>query len=919
MDTLFSIIIPAHNEEKYIEKCLDSIMLAAKEVPDKAEIIVVANRCIDRTADIAKRFGAKVVINNDKCISSIRNAGVKASNGEIIVTIDADSMMSKDSLAEIKEMLGSGKYIGGGTTPKFDRMSLGIAVSAVYIALNLIPVMIRSGGMLSGAMFWCKRQDFDSIGGFNEELVSLEDMDFAKRLKAFGKTCGKKYGTLKKSYVITSSRKFDEFGDWYLLKNRKLTKAIFTGKNREAADKFYYDVRQQPENVPCTNTMVEKEKFTPDIKLIIENGTILKGANSPDMLTELIVPEGITEIAPQAFKRCRNLESVVLPDSIRKIGEAAFEWCSALSSVNFPEGLQELGKRSLAVTGIKEAVLPMSIKCIDSEAFGACKELKKIVFPINNVQIESGAFRCDAQIYVRSENDIAPIYADSDSSRKTDDVFFRLDIMRNGDYLNKKLAEKEKYWKNAVIWEQGNMLAASYYVVTEDEKALEFVMKSVNDPIFSRFDNADILIKKLMQKGLIDDETIINYIKFILRNTVNRKFSPEYRVLRTILEYMKNERGIGLPEYSQIELADCIGKICPVPWDKAYFRVHNDDKFSFDYCYTEKDTGISVSKATESKRYGYILDYRRPDDISEQLSVRINEYIKLYKETSGDKMWKAVTFSVESIEKYSIEYEWDDVLPVSEWEKKYAGEIPEVFPSEYPTEKLEEETKNDLPSMDIPTANEAMSLSVKELYEIFRNAYDILGTDYIEMNGGASESSLRKFKNYFETEPEPELLEWLKYCNGMKVNGETIYDINNNVYETDYVPCEAFTFADNACCGYGIMFDTGKMWCFDHDFGDNEYSFMDLLCNYYIEGLSEVVHEYEDKREKLYLDKKGRAFSDSWAEFVCKYFGADKIKAEAAKSRAKQEISSFERFYVERIADLYDNYIMTVCDGEKII
>ena len=152
MDTLFSIIIPAHNEEKYIEKCLDSIMLAAKEVPDKAEIIVVANRCTDRTADIAKRFGAKVVINNDKCISSIRNAGVKASNGEIIVTIDADSMMSKDSLAEIKEMLGSGKYIGGGTTPKFDRMSLGIAVSAVYIALNLIPVMISSRGMLSGAM-----------------------------------------------------------------------------------------------------------------------------------------------------------------------------------------------------------------------------------------------------------------------------------------------------------------------------------------------------------------------------------------------------------------------------------------------------------------------------------------------------------------------------------------------------------------------------------------------------------------------------------------------------------------------------------------------------------------------------------------------------------------------------------------------
>ena len=77
----------------------------------------------------------------------------------------------------------------------------------------------------------------------DETLLSLEDLDFAKRLKQLGDTVNKKYGTLKKSYIITSSRKFDEFGDWYLIKNRKLTKQIFTGKDREATDKFYYDVR----------------------------------------------------------------------------------------------------------------------------------------------------------------------------------------------------------------------------------------------------------------------------------------------------------------------------------------------------------------------------------------------------------------------------------------------------------------------------------------------------------------------------------------------------------------------------------------------------------------------------------------------------------------------------------------------------
>lgn len=243
-DYIFSVVIPAHNEEKYIGKCLESVAKATKHIePDTAEIIVVCNRCTDKTEEIAREYGAEVVINDEKCISAIRNTGVNSAKGEIIVTIDADSVMTENSLFEIKTMLSSGKYIGGGTRPTFDRYSLGICVSAVYVAMNLIPVMIKNKAPLSGAMFWFYKKDFDAIGGFDESLISLEDMDFAARLNKLGASRGQKYGTLKKSYIITSSRKFDEFGDWYLIKNRKKTKRIFTGKDRQAADEFYYDVR----------------------------------------------------------------------------------------------------------------------------------------------------------------------------------------------------------------------------------------------------------------------------------------------------------------------------------------------------------------------------------------------------------------------------------------------------------------------------------------------------------------------------------------------------------------------------------------------------------------------------------------------------------------------------------------------------
>ena len=236
-------MIPAHNEEEYLPSCLEAVKRAAVALPGGVEIVVVANRCTDRTAEIAESFGAVVVRNDARSIAQVRNAGIRASHGGIVVTVDADSVMSEDALREIKEMLASGRFIGGGTPVRFSRMSVGIFCSALYVAWNLIPVMLRNKAALSGGMFWFRREDFERIGGFDESLVSLEDMDFAVRLNKLGASDGKKFGTLKKSYIVTSSRKFDKFGDWYLIRNRKLTKRIFTGRDQEAADAFYYDVR----------------------------------------------------------------------------------------------------------------------------------------------------------------------------------------------------------------------------------------------------------------------------------------------------------------------------------------------------------------------------------------------------------------------------------------------------------------------------------------------------------------------------------------------------------------------------------------------------------------------------------------------------------------------------------------------------
>lgn len=234
-----SVIIPARNEEAFIGACLQSIRTASESFPGQVEIVVAINRCTDRTEEIALDHGAIIVRNDAKNLAMIRNTAARAATGDILVTIDADSAMSPNMLSEIYRYLSSGKYIGGGVKIEPERWSVGIVVTGLFV---IVPLLLKD--WVSAGLFWCFKEDFDSIGGFNEELVSLEDMDFASRLKAYGKSRGKRFKTIWRAHIVTSCRKFDMFGDWYLLRNRKLLRGLLNGKTQSAANSFYYDVER---------------------------------------------------------------------------------------------------------------------------------------------------------------------------------------------------------------------------------------------------------------------------------------------------------------------------------------------------------------------------------------------------------------------------------------------------------------------------------------------------------------------------------------------------------------------------------------------------------------------------------------------------------------------------------------------------
>jgi glycosyltransferase involved in cell wall biosynthesis len=242
MDTCtFSVIIPAHNEEQYVARCIRSVRRAVRESGKTAEIIVVCNRCTDKTEQIAQSLGAVTLRDETRCIAVVRNAGIRAAKGRYIVTIDCDNRMTRGTLREIDTLMQSGKYIGGGAPMRFERNSY---------PLFFNDLVCRFGYAVTGlycGIFWAERETFLRIGGFADKRA-MEDVLTARNLRQYSRKKGKKYTCLKDNVLINSTRKFDKMGDWMyfrlMIENFGTMIKAAAGSSAELdalLDKLFYD------------------------------------------------------------------------------------------------------------------------------------------------------------------------------------------------------------------------------------------------------------------------------------------------------------------------------------------------------------------------------------------------------------------------------------------------------------------------------------------------------------------------------------------------------------------------------------------------------------------------------------------------------------------------------------------------------
>ena len=98
MEKLISIVLPIYNVEKYIEKCMDSVL---NQTYKNIEVILVDDGSPDRCPKICEEYAKKdnrikVVHKENGGLSDARNAGIKVANGEYITFIDSDDYIDQD-------------------------------------------------------------------------------------------------------------------------------------------------------------------------------------------------------------------------------------------------------------------------------------------------------------------------------------------------------------------------------------------------------------------------------------------------------------------------------------------------------------------------------------------------------------------------------------------------------------------------------------------------------------------------------------------------------------------------------------------------------------------------------------------------------------------------------------------------------
>lgn len=190
-----SVICPVYNEEKYIEKCIESIL--GQDFPkSRLEVIFVDGMSSDKTRDIIKIYSTKysfirLIDNPEKIVPYAMNKGIKESKGDIIIRLDAHASYASNYFSELVDKLLMLNADNVGAPCKTDILNINkktlvikeILSNKFGVGNSLFRLGINKITEVDTVPFGCwKKESFNKFGFFDVRLVRNQDIEFNKRI-----------------------------------------------------------------------------------------------------------------------------------------------------------------------------------------------------------------------------------------------------------------------------------------------------------------------------------------------------------------------------------------------------------------------------------------------------------------------------------------------------------------------------------------------------------------------------------------------------------------------------------------------------------------------------------------------------------------------------------------------------------------
>jgi len=278
----------------------------------------------------------------------------------------------------------------------------------------------------------------------------------------------------------------------------------------------------------------------------IQNHVLIRYIDEPGV-TEVTVPDGVTEIGKLAFSRSIRIRKIILPDSVTKIGDAAC-CCDTLEEIDIPDSVTEIGEESFYGTALKEVILPKFLKHLPERLFHECWKLEKVTLPEGLETIGDEAFFLSELKKIDIPESVRMIGSFAFGGRYTVQMHF---------HKNQRITKIKQYsiWENnapekrlMAFFEHPSgetfsalkaeyKLPAAYSYFDIDEKISAYLKRNIRDAVRLAIDeNQPEVLKGILERKLIIKKHIDELIQYAIDKTQNGG-NPEFQVMLTDYKY----------------------------------------------------------------------------------------------------------------------------------------------------------------------------------------------------------------------------------------------------------------------------------------------------------------------------------------------------------------------------------------------